>query len=315
MSRAKISVIGAGQVGATTAQRLMERELGDVLLVDIVEGLPQGKALDLAEASPLEAWDVQISGTNDYADIAGSDLVVMTAGSPRKPGMTRMDLLNINAGIVHEAAEAIRKHCPKALVIVVTNPLDVMVGVMHETTGMDKTRVIGMAGALDSARMRYFVADAAGVSVRDVDAMVLGGHGDSMVPLMRYTTINGIRVSELLSQDQIEAIVERTRTGGAEIVGLLKHGSAFYAPGSAVASMVESIVRNQHRVIASSVLLEGEYGIQGAFCGVPVALGRDGIERIIELELTEDELAALRRSADDVKQGMQTLREGATHSG
>ena len=302
MGRPKLAVIGAGMVGATTAQRLAERQLGDVVLTDIVEGMPQGKALDMMEAAPVEGYDASIIGTNDIADIAGADLVVITAGLARKPGMSRDDLLQKNAQIVGGLADGVAEHAPDAIVIVVTNPLDVMTHLVYERTGFDSRKVMGMAGVLDSARFRAFIAMELGVSVKDVAAMVLGGPGDSMVPLPRYSTVSGISITELLPAQRIDALVERTRKGGAEIVGLLKSGSAYYAPSASVACMAESIVRDQKRLLPAAARLDGQYGLSEVFAGVPVKLGAGGVEEIIELELTDAELEALRKSAEQVKE-------------
>ena len=308
MSKPKVAVFGAGHVGATTAQRILEKELADVVLIDIIEGLPQGKALDMAEAAPIEGYDAKIVGSNNTTDVAGSDLVVITAGVARKPGMSRDDLLAINARIVGGIADAIKAHAPDAIVIVVTNPLDVMTYLVHERTGFPPERVMGMAGVLDSARFRTFIAMELGVSVKDVEAMVLGGHGDSMVPLPRYATVGGVPLPALLSQERIDALVERTRNGGAEIVALLKEGSAYYAPSASVAAMVGSILRDERRVLPACVRLDGQYGIRGVFAGVPVVLGQGGVEMIVELELTADELKALQASTEHVRQTIERLR-------
>ncbi|HUS57545.1 MAG TPA: malate dehydrogenase [Planctomycetota bacterium] len=301
MGRPKLAVIGAGMVGATTAQRLAEKELGNVVLTDVIPAMPQGKALDLLQAGPVEGYGVSITGSNDIADIAGSDIVVITAGIARKPGMSRDGLLKINGEIVSGLADAIRSHAPHAIVIVVTNPLDVMTQLVHRRTGFDASRVMGMAGVLDSARFRTFIAAELGVAVNDVAAMVLGGHGDSMVPLPRFSTVSGIPITELLPAQRIDELVERTRNGGAEIVNLLKQGSAWYAPSASVACMVESIVRDQKRLLPASVYLTGQYGIKDVFAGVPVKLGASGVEQIVELKLTPAELAALRKSAEEVR--------------
>jgi len=301
MGRPKLAVIGAGMVGATTAQRLAEKELGNVVLTDVIPAMPQGKALDLLQAGPVEGYGVSITGSNDIADIAGSDIVVITAGIARKPGMSRDGLLKINGEIVGGLADAIRNHAPHAIVIVVTNPLDVMTQLVHRRTGFDASRVMGMAGVLDSARFRTFIAAELGVAVNDVAAMVLGGHGDSMVPLPRFSTVSGIPITELLPAQRIDELVERTRNGGAEIVNLLKQGSAWYAPSASVACMVESIVRDQKRLLPASVYLTGQYGIKDVFAGVPVKLGASGVEQIVELKLTPAELAALRKSAEEVR--------------
>ncbi len=307
--RKKISVIGAGHVGATTAHWLAERELGDIVLVDIVEGLPQGKALDLMEAGPAMGFDARVVGTNDYADTADSDIVVITAGSPRKPGMSRDDLLEINYKIVRSVTEQVAKHSPNAILIVVTNPLDAMAYVAYKVSGFPKERVMGMAGMLDSTRFRTFLAMELGVSVKDISAMVLGGHGDAMVPMVRYANVSGIPVEKLLPKEKLDAIVERTRKGGGEIVSLLKTGSAFYAPGASVARMVESILRDQKRVIPTAAYLEGEYGYEGIFLGVPVLLGSKGVEKIFELELLPEEKEALDRSAAGVKALIEKLHQ------
>jgi len=301
MGRPKLAVIGAGMVGSTTAQRLAEKELGDIVLTDIVEGMPQGKALDLMEAAPVEGYNARITGTNDIADIAGADLVVVTAGLPRKPGMSRDDLLRKNAEIVRGLADSIKRHTPGAFVIVVTNPLDVMTHLVYERTGFDSRKVMGMAGVLDSARLRAFIAMELGVSVNNVGAMVLGGHGDSMVPLPRYSTVSGVPITELMPPERIEALVDRTRKGGAEIVGLLKQGSAYYAPSASAACMAASIIRDEKRLLPAAVRLSGQYGLNDVFAGVPVKLGSQGVEEIIELELTDTEMSALHESAEKVR--------------
>ncbi len=308
MSKRKVSVFGAGHVGATTAQRIIEQELADVVLLDIVEGLPQGKALDMMEAAPVEGYDAKIAGSNSNTDCAGSDLVVITAGVARKPGMSRDDLLATNAKIVGGIAADVAKHAPDAIVIVVTNPLDVMTYLTLERTGFAPERVMGMAGVLDSARFRAFIAMELGVSVKDVEAMVLGGHGDSMVPLPRYANVGGVPISALIPEDRVAALIERTRSGGAEIVGLLKTGSAYYAPSASVVAMVASILRDERRVLPACVRLDGQYGIDGVFAGVPVVLGAGGVEQIIELELTADELAALQASAAHVRETIERLK-------
>ena len=294
----KVTVIGAGNVGASTALYVAERGLADVTLVDIVEGMPQGKALDLQQAAPLWHRGCTLTGANDLAAVAGSDVVVMTAGFPRKPGMSRTDLLK--ADIVRPAAEAVKKHAPNATVVVVTNPLDVMAWLFWKVTGFPKQRVLGMAGILDSTRFRAFLAMELGVSGADVQAMVLGGHGDTMVPLPRFTTVSGIPIGELISADRIAAIVQRTRDGGAEIVKLLKSGSAYYAPAMSAVEMVEAILTDQKRLVPCSVLLTGEYGMRDLFLGVPVMLGAKGVEKIVELKLSAEELAALQKSGKDV---------------
>lgn len=295
--------------GSAAALKVAQLRLGDVVLVDIVEGLPQGKALDMQESAPLEGFDVEIVGSNDYAATAGSGIVVITSGLPRKPGMTRMDLLKANADIVEQVTASVASLSPDGIILMLTNPLDVMTYVAWKTSGFPKERVFGQAGVLDSTRMRTFVAKEAGVSVEDVHTMVLGGHGDSMVPLPRYTTVSGIPLAQLISQEQIEAINQRTRDGGAEIVGLLKTGSAFYAPGAAIAMMIESIVQDKKRILPASTLLEGEFGLTGVFAGVPIKLGRSGVERIVEIELTNEERKSLHASAADVREGIEVWEQ------
>jgi len=307
IQRRKVTVIGAGNVGATTAQRIAESGLADVVLIDIVEGLPQGKGLDLAEAAPVVGHDARIIGTNNYDDTANSDVIVVTSGIARKPGMSRDDLLNTNAGIVRSVVIESTKRSPDAILVVVTNPLDAMCHVALKASGFPKQRVIGMAGTLDSARYRTFIAQEAGVSVEDVRAFVLGGHGDTMVPLPRYSSIGGIPLPEFLAADRIEAIVKRTRSGGAEIVELLKTGSAYYAPAAATFEVVESILLDRRRLIPCAALLEGEYGVNGLYVGVPVVIGGNGIEKIIEITLTDDESVAFQRSADAVKELVDLL--------
>jgi len=308
--KSQVSVIGAGNVGANTALYIAERGLADVTLIDIVEGMPQGKALDLQQAAPLWHKGGRLTGSNDFAAVAGSDVVVMTAGFPRKPGMSRTDLLKANADIVRPAAEAVKKHAPKAFVVVVTNPLDVMAYLFWKVSGFPKQRVLGMAGILDSTRFRAFLAMELGMSGADIHAMVLGGHGDSMVPLPRFTTVNGIPVGELLSADRIAAIAQRTRDGGAEIVKLLKSGSAYYAPAMSAVEMVEAILTDQKRLVPCSVLLEGEYGLRDLFIGVPIVLGAGGVEKIVELKLTPEELAGLQKSGQDVASSIAELQVG-----
>ena len=309
MPKPKVAVFGAGHVGATTAQRIAEEELADVVLLDIVEGLPQGKALDMMEAAPVEGYDATITGSNRNQDIAGADVVVITAGVARKPGMSRDDLLAINAKIVGGIADDVANYAPDAIVIVVTNPLDVMSWLVHERTGFPSERVMGMAGVLDTARFRAFIAMELGVSVKDIEAMVLGGHGDSMVPLPRHATVGGVPLTELLPQDRIDALIDRTRTGGAEIVGLLKTGSAYYAPSAAAVAMVGSILRDEHRLLPACVRLEGQYGVDGVYVGVPVVLGAGGVEQIVVLELTAAELASLHASAQHVQETIAKLKE------
>jgi len=305
----KVTVVGAGNVGATAAQRLAEKELCDVVLVDIVEGLPQGKALDLAEAAPIEKHDAHITGTNDYAPSANSDIVIITAGIPRKPGMSRDDLLSTNAKIMKNVTQEVAKLSPDAVLIIVSNPLDAMCHVAYETSGFPKNRVIGMAGVLDSARFRTFIAMELNVSVENITAFVLGGHGDTMVPLPRYSTVAGIPITELLPQDRINALVERTANGGAEIVGLLKTGSAFYAPASAAVEMAESILKDKKKILPCAAYLEGEYGYNDLFMGVPVKLGANGVEEVIEITLLDEEKAALDKSADAVKELKDLLKK------
>ncbi|HEY6293039.1 MAG TPA: malate dehydrogenase [Terriglobia bacterium] len=300
--RRKVTVVGAGNVGATTAHRLVDKQLADVVLIDILEGVPQGKGLDLLESGPIEGYDVKVKGTNDYAETANSDVVVMTAGFPRKPGMSRDDLLKANFDVVKGAIEQVAKVSPEAILIVVTNPLDAMAQAAFKVSGFSKNRVIGMAGVLDTARYRTFIADALDVSVQNVQGFVLGGHGDTMVPVPRYTTVAGIPVGELLPKDKLDAIIKRTAGGGAEIVGLLKTGSAFYAPSAAAVEMVEAIFNDRKKILPCAAYLDGEYGIHGLFVGVPVKLGARGIEQIIEIKLTAEEQAALRKSADAVKE-------------
>lgn len=305
----KVTVVGAGNVGATAAQRLAEKELCDVALIDIIEGFPQGKALDLAEAAPIEKHDAHLTGSNDYAASANSDIVIITAGIPRKPGMSRDDLLNINAGIMNSVTKEVAKLSPDAVIIVVSNPLDAMCHVAYETSGFPKNRVIGMAGVLDSARFRSFIAMELNVSVENTTAFVLGGHGDTMVPLPRYSTVAGIPITELLPKERIDALVERTANGGAEIVGLLKTGSAFYAPASAAVEMAESILKDKKKILPCAAYLEGEYGFNELFIGVPVKLGANGVEEIIEITLTAEEKAALEKSADAVRELKEVLKK------
>lgn len=305
---AKVSVIGSGFVGATAVYYIAEKNLADIVMVDVVEGLPQAKALDYLHAAPMRNYNVHISGTNDYKDIADSDVVVITAGIPRKPGMDRMDLMKINVDIAKTAAQNIAEYAPNAIVIVVSNPLDIIAMVTLQESGFALKRVVGMAGVLDSTRYRYFIAEKLGTWPGDVMAMVLGGHGDSMVPLTRFTRVNGVPVSELLDPATIKALEDRTRTGGGEIVSLLKNGSAFYAPGASVAKMVEAVVKDEKRVVPVSAYLRGEYGYKDIFLGVPVLMGKNGVEKIIELELTPEEKSALDESARHVEEGVTTLR-------
>jgi malate dehydrogenase len=305
----KITVVGAGNVGATTAQRLAEKNLArTVVLVDVIEGVPQGKGLDQWESAPIEGFDTRVVGANDYGPAAGSELFVVTAGIARKPGMSRDDLVRTNADIVKQVSQQIKQTSPNAIVIVVSNPLDVMCWVTKQVTGFPRERVIGMAGVLDTARYRAFLAEALDVSVEDIQAMVLGGHGDTMVPLISYTTVSGIPVSQLLDKAKLDKIVDRTRNGGAEIVAFLKTGSAYYAPSAAAVQMVESIALDKKRVLPCAAWLEGEYGLSGIYCGVPCKLGRKGLEQILQVELSADEKAALAKSANAVKETMAAVK-------
>jgi len=306
--RKKITVVGAGMVGGTTAHRLADKELADVVLIDVIEGLPQGKGLDLAESAPIEGYDSRVLGTQEYKDTANSDIVVITAGFPRKPGMSRDDLLKANYDIVKQTTEQVVKYSPNSILIVVTNPLDAMAQTAYRVSGFSKNRVIGMAGVLDSARMRTFIAWELDVSVENVTAFVLGGHGDTMVPLPRYSTVAGIPLPDLLPKEKIDAIVKRTREGGAEIVNLLKTGSAFYAPSAAIVEMVEAIVKDKKKILPCAAYLEGEYGINGLFVGVPAKLGARGIEKIIEIKLTAEEAAGLKKSAAAVKELVDIIK-------
>jgi malate dehydrogenase len=298
----KVTVIGAGNVGATAAQRLAEKELCDVVLVDIVEGVPQGKALDLAQAAPIEKHDAHLLGANTYDATTGSHIVIITAGIPRKPGMSRDDLLSTNAGIVKKVTREVASRSPQAILIIVSNPLDAMCHVAYEASGFPKQRVIGMAGVLDSARFRAFIAMELNVSVENTHAFVLGGHGDTMVPLPRYSSVAGIPITELMTPERIAALVQRTRNGGAEVVSLLKTGSAFYAPASAAVEMAESILKDKKKVLPCAAYLEGEYGIRDLFIGVPVKLGAKGVEQVIEIKLAPEEQAALQKSAAAVQE-------------
>jgi len=305
----KITVVGAGNVGATTAQRVAEKELArTVVMVDVAEGIPQGKGLDQWQSAPIEVYDSRIIGTNGYDETIDSDIVIITAGIARKPGMSRDDLLNTNAGIVKSVSEQIRKTSPKAIVIVVSNPLDVMCYVAKEVTGFPRERVIGMAGVLDTARYRAFLAEALDVSVRDIQAMVLGGHGDTMVPLISYTSVSGIPITQLMDRATLDAIVDRTRNGGAEIVKHLKTGSAYYAPSAGAVQMAEAIVKDQRRILPCAAWLEGEYGMKGLYLGVPCKLGKNGLEQVIEVELTADERTALEKSAEAVREPMRAIK-------
>lgn len=301
MARPKIGLIGAGNIGGVLAELLAYRELGDVVLFDVVEGMPQGKALDIAEGAPLAGSDARVSGTSSYQGIAGSDLVIITAGLARKPGMSRDDLLKTNLGIMKQVAEGVKTHAPNATVIVISNPLDAMVYTFKKVSGFPKHRVVGMAGVLDSTRFRAFVAWELGVSVQDVTALVLGGHGDTMVPLVRYCTVAGIPLTKLLSQEKIAAIVERTKNAGGEVVGLLKTGSAFVSPAASAVEMAESILKDKKRVLACACLCEGEYGVKGLYLGVPCVLGAGGVERILELELDAEERRLFDASVEHVR--------------
>lgn len=306
--RNKITVVGAGNVGATAAHWLASKELGDVVLVDIIEGMPQGKALDLAQAAPVEGYDARMTGsTNDYSLTKDSDVVIITSGLARKPGMSRDDLLKTNAGIVSSVVDEVVKYSPDTILIIVSNPLDAMAQVAYKRSGFPKHRVLGMAGVLDSARMRCFLAEALNVSVENVTAFVLGGHGDTMVPLPRYSTCAGIPITELLSPEQVESIVKRTANGGAEIVGLLKTGSAYYAPSSAAVEMTEAILKDKKKILPCAAYLEGEYGVNGLYVGVPCKLGANGLEQIIEINLTAEERIALQKSAASVQELVDVL--------
>lgn len=308
MSCKKITVVGAGHVGATAAQRIAEKELSrEVILIDIAEGIPQGKALDQWESAPIEGFDSMVIGSQDYEPARGSEIFVVTAGIARKPGMSRDDLLKTNAGIVRSVSKEIKRVAPDSIIIMVSNPLDVMAKVAMDTTGFPRERVIGMAGVLDTARYRSFIAMEAGVSVEDIQALVLGGHGDTMVPIQSCTTISGIPIDHFLPQEKIDALVERTRKGGAEIVGYLKTGSAYYAPSAAAVQMVEAIVRDKNRILPCAAYLTGEYGQEGIFLGVPCKLGEGGLKEILEVELTASESEALGKSADHVRESMKAL--------
>ena len=306
--RNKITVVGGGNVGASAAINLAMKELGDVVLVDVVEGVPQGKGLDMAQMGPIEGYDVQLTGANDYAPTANSDVVVITTGLARKPGMSRDDLLIANYEVVKSVTENIAKHSPNAILVLVTNPLDAMCTVAHHVSKFPKHRVVGMAGVLDSARFRTFIAMELNVSVENVTAVVLGGHGDTMVPVVRLSNVSGIPLSELIPADRLAAIVDRTRNGGAEIVKYLKTGSAYYAPSAAAVEMVESILKDKKKVLPCAALLEGEYGIKGLFVGVPVKLGRNGVEKIYEMQLNAEEKAMLAKSASSVQELVDVLK-------
>jgi len=318
MARAKIALIGAGQIGGTLAHLAAMKELGDVVLFDIAEGTPQGKALDLAESGPVEGFDADLKGANDYADIAGADVCIVTAGVPRKPGMSRDDLLDINLKVMKAVGQGIAANAPDAFVICITNPLDAMVWALREFSGLPKEKVVGMAGVLDSARFRYFLAEEFDVSVKDVSAFVLGGHGDTMVPLSRYSTVGGIPLPDLVTmgwttQEKLDAIIQRTRDGGAEIVGLLGNGSAFYAPATSAIQMAESYLKDQNRVLPCAAFVDGAYGLKGLYVGVPTVIGANGVEKVIEIKLNKDEQAMLDKSVDAVK-GLVTACKGIDSS-
>jgi malate dehydrogenase len=304
----KVSVIGAGHVGATVAQYVAEMELADVVMVDILEGLPQGEALDLLETGPVRNFSVDVKGTNDYSDIAGSDIVVITGGLARKPGMSRDDLLAKNSDIIRSITENVVKECPDCIIIMVTNPLDVMTSLAQKVSKFPPNRVFGMAGVLDSARFRAFVSLELGVSVEDTQALVMGGHGDSMVPLPRYCTVSGIPVTELIEQERIDALVQRTRKAGGEIVAHLKTGSAYYSPGASAAEMAEAVLKDKKRLMPCAAYVNGEYGLKDVYVGVPVILGSEGVEKIIELQLSDEETKALQKSAEAVKKNIEKLK-------
>ncbi len=316
MARKKIVLVGAGQIGGTLALLAGQKELGDVVMIDVAEGVPQGKALDIAEAAPVAGFDATLTGSNDYAAMKDADVIIVTAGIPRKPGMSRDDLININTGIIQVVGENIKKHAPNSFVIVITNPLDAMVEVMQRVTGLPSERVVGMAGVLDSARFRFFLSEEFGVSVQDVNAFVLGGHGDTMVPLIRYSTVAGIPLPDLVkmgwtTQDKLDKIVQRTRDGGAEIVALLKTGSAFYAPAVSAIAMAESFLKDQKRVLPCAAKLNGEYGVKGLYIGVPVIIGSKGVEKIIEIELTGEERAMFDHSVAAVQSLVEVINKAA----
>jgi malate dehydrogenase len=314
MARKKIALVGSGQIGGTLALLAGLKELGDIVLFDVVEGVPQGKSLDIAEASPIEGFDAKVTGGNDYSVIAGADVVIVTAGVPRKPGMSRDDLIGVNAKVVTTVGQAIKQHCPNAFVIVITNPLDVMVWVMKEVSGLPPERVVGMAGVLDSARFRYFIAEELGVSVEDVTAFVLGGHGDTMVPSVRYSTVAGIPLPDLvktgwLTQEKLDKIVQRTRDGGAEIVALLKTGSAFYAPAAAAIQMADAYLKDKKRVLPCAAWLTGQYGVKNLYVGVPVVIGAKGVEKVVEVQLDATEKTMFDKSVAAVKGLVEVVRK------
>lgn len=309
MSRPKISIIGTGAVGLAAAHWIASKELGDIVLVDVIEGLPQGKALDLLESGPIEGFNISVKGTNNYEDTKDSDIVVITAGLPRKPGMSRDDLVATNSKIVKEVAQNVARHSPNAVLIVVTNPLDAMVYVAAKASNFPKHKIIGMAGVLDSSRFRAFIAKELDVSVEDVQAMVLGSHGDLMVPLTRYSTVSGVPITELLTSEKINLLIERTRKGGEEIITLIKTGSTCYAPASAITEMIESILKDKKRILPCAAYCDSEYGVGGYFVGVPIKLGRNGVEDIIELKLTDEEKEMFRKSVGHVKQLVETAEK------
>ena len=308
MARRKIALIGAGQIGGNLALLAAQKELGDIVLYDVVEGIPQGKALDLMQARAMDGYDVRITGTNRYDEVAGADVVIVTAGIPRKPGMSREDLLGVNIKIMRDVATNVKEKCPNAFVIVISNPLDAMVYAMKQITGFPKERVVGMAGVLDSSRFRLFVAEELNVSIEDVQCIVLGGHGDDMVPLTRYCSVAGIPLDKLIAQDRLNAIIDRTRKGGGEIVALLRTGSAFYAPATSAIAMAESYLKDKKRVLPCAALLEGEYGINGYYMGVPVTIGASGVEKIHQIELTADEKAMFQKSFTSVKKTVDEIK-------
>ena len=308
MARSKIALIGSGMIGGTLAHMIGLKELGDVVLFDIAEGIPQGKSLDIAQSSPVDGFDARLTGVNEYAAIEGADVCIVTAGVPRKPGMSRDDLLGINLKVMEQVGAGIKKYAPKAFVICITNPLDAMVWALQKFSGLPKSHVVGMAGILDSARFRYFLADEFKVSVEDVTAFVLGGHGDSMVPLPRYSTVAGIPITDLLPADRIQALVTRTANGGAEIVAFLKSGSAYYAPAASAVEMVEAILKDKKKILPCAAYLDGQYGTKGLYVGVPVKLGRKGVEQIVEIKLQKDEQAAFDKSAAAVRELVEKLK-------